>query len=90
MKVSWLLPLMFILAFGFMTGCASSGRELLAERQDQNRSRAAGYAADGFTLDNRMPAERPQRNWEFYYKQCALVSRNPYPNRDEYSCSDPF
>jgi len=91
MKLSRLLLLMSILGLGFMTGCASpSGRELLEERQEQNHSRAAGYATDGFTLDNRMPESRPQRAWQFYYKQCALVSRNPYPNHDEYACGDPF
>lgn len=89
MRVFRLFLILSIL--GWMTGCASpSGRELLEQRQSENNSRYAGYAADGFMLDNRSPEQRPQRSWQFYYKQCGLVSRNPYPNRDEYSCTDPW
>jgi hypothetical protein len=90
MKVSIVFALLSICGFMTLTSCASTGRELLAERQEQNHSRPAGYTVDGFILDNRMPVARPQRSWEFYYKNCTLVSRNPYPDRDEYSCSDPF
>lgn len=73
-----------------LSACASpSARERLDERQSRNNARAAAYAADGFTTDYRSPEPRPFRPWEFYYKNCSLVSRNPYPDRAEYSCSDP-
>jgi hypothetical protein len=89
MKASTLFLALFLLEI--LAGCASpSGRELLEQRQAQNKSRYAGYAADGFTLDDRLPEERPEKTWQFYYKQCELVTRNPYPDRDEYSCTDPW
>lgn len=60
--------------------------------EDRNASanpRHASYAAEGFTLDHRSPEPRPYRAWDFYYKHCTLVSRNPWPVRAEYDCSDP-
>jgi len=57
---------------------------------DRAHPHAAAYAADGFMMDHRGMPERPYRAWEFYYKHCALVSRNPYPNQSEYDCADPF
>ncbi len=72
-----------------MMGCASSTRERLEARQDQGHPRAAAYGAEGFTMDFRSPEPRPYRAWEFYYKNCVLVSRNPYPSRADYECADP-
>lgn len=87
------LALKFMLAIAAMqsilTACASSTYDRLQERRDQNNSRAAGYAADGFTMDFRSPEPRPVRAWLFYYKNCSLVSRNPYPNKSEFECADP-
>ncbi len=72
------------------TACASpSTRDILDERQSKNNARAAAYAAEGFTMDHRSPEGRPYRAWEFYYKNCSLVSRNPYPNKSEFECADP-
>jgi len=78
-----------ITLIGYLTGCASTTRERLEERQNRNNARAAAYAADGFTLDHRSPEPRPYNPWEFYYKNCTLVSRNPYPSQAEYACADP-
>jgi hypothetical protein len=85
----WLSAL-FALLTGMLTACASKpDYERIEERQSQSKARAAAYAADGFTMDHRSPDQRPNRAWDFYYKHCALVSRNPYPNRAEYDCADP-
>lgn len=73
----------------FLSGCASSTYEELQSKRDQGHPRAAAYAADGFTLDHRSPEPRPFRAWQFYFKECALVSRNPYPSKTEFECSDP-
>ena len=74
-----------------LTSCAApSSREVMADRLRGQNARAAAYAAEGFTLDHRSPEDRPYRSWEFYYKHCSLVTRNPYPSRDEFECSDPF
>lgn len=78
-----------VCAIGCLTACASSTMERLDERQSQGRPHPAAYAAEGFTMDHRSPEGRPYRAWEFYYKQCSLVSRNPYPNRSEFECADP-
>lgn len=61
----------------------------MEDRRAPSRARAAAYAADGFTLDHRSPEARPYRPWQFYYKHCTLVSRNPYPDRAEHACTDP-
>lgn len=61
----------------------------MESRNASARPRHAAYAAEGFTLDNRSPEPRAYRAWDFYYKHCTLVSRNPWPTRDEYDCSDP-
>lgn len=81
----------FIVLALAIQGCAtSSTREILQNKQDKNRAHRAAYAADGFTLDHRSPDSRPNRAWEFYFKNCSLVSRNPYPNKAEFACSDPY
>lgn len=75
----------------FLTISCTSGStyEQLQIKRDSGNVRAAAYAADGFTLDHRSPEMRPFRAWDFYYKNCALVSRNPYPNKSEFECADP-
>lgn len=68
-----------------------TARERIEATQDRARPRsAAAYAADGFMMDHRSPEPRPFHAWEFYYKHCALVSRNPIPSKAEYDCSDPY
>ncbi len=80
--------------FGFFalvtSACSTTARERLEARQNKSNPRAASYAAEGFMMDSRSPEPRPFRSWAFYYKNCALVSRNPYPDRSEYSCLDPY
>ncbi len=76
-------------ALAFVSGCSTSTYEVLQNKRDQGNPRAAAYAADGFTLDHRSPEPRPFRAWQFYFKDCALVSRNPYPSKSEFECSDP-
>jgi hypothetical protein len=72
----------------FFISCASkSGRELLAERQSKSKAHYAAFDG-GFYNIGREPAERPVRNWDFFYKHCDLVSRNPYPSKSEYDCSN--
>lgn len=88
-KRQFLAPFLIISLLGMLAGCASPTYEVLQERRDRNNARAAAYAADGFTLDHRSPEPRPIRAWLFYYKNCALVSRNPYPNKSEFECADP-
>lgn len=74
-----------------LIGCSSpTARERMTATQDQSRAHPAAYAADGFTMDFRSPPERPFRVWEFYYKHCTLVSRNPYPDRAEHYCMDAY
>ena len=85
-----ILGLLILLTSAFMHfGCATPTWEQLQERRDQGNAAAAAYAAEGFTLDHRSPDSRPARAWQFYYKNCALVSRNPYPSKTEYECADP-
>lgn len=80
---------LFLLILG-LSGCSSkTHRERLEERQAGANPRAAAYAAEGFTMDHRSPEPRPYKAWEFFYKECALVSRNPFPNHAEYECTDP-
>jgi hypothetical protein len=87
---SCLLIVSLALLSSIVTACASTPDYLrIEERQSHSNARAAAYAADGFTMDHRSPDQRPNRAWDFYYKHCALVSRNPYPNRAEYDCADP-
>ncbi|MEZ0393365.1 MAG: hypothetical protein ACAH59_14190 [Pseudobdellovibrionaceae bacterium] len=75
----------------FLVGCSSkSARSTIEETQDRARPRAAAYAADGFMMDHRSPEGRAYRPWQFYYKHCTLVSRNPYPDRAEHSCTTPY
>jgi hypothetical protein len=79
-----------LLALGLaLSSCATSTREILDERQSRGRPRSAAYAADGFTMDHRSPEPRPYPAWDLYYKHCTLVSRNPYPSRTEYACTEP-
>ncbi len=86
-----LSPLLLSALLTILSACSSpTVREQLDERQNRNRAAAAAYAAEGFTMDHRSPEPRPYRSWEFYYKHCTLVSRNPYPSRDEYDCTNPY
>lgn len=78
---------LFILLF-LATGCALSQKELLEKRQDANRSRAAGYAADGFTFNRPMPEREPNR-YDFYYKHCQLIEQRLYSPSLEFTCSQP-
>lgn len=71
------------------TGCSSSTVTRLQEKRDAGNPHFASYAAEGFTMDQRSPEPRPQRAWQFYYKNCSLVSRNRFPNKTEFECSDP-
>jgi len=81
----------FISFFILFAACsAPTARERMEAEQNRANPQGAAYAADGFTLDHRSPEARPFHPWEFYYKHCSLVSRNPYPDRSEYSCSDPY
>lgn len=88
---------MKILRFSLLLGaflttvhCSSpSGLDRVRQVQDSAKPRAAAYAADGFMAEHRGFQERPYQAWEFYYKHCTLVSRNPYPNRAEYACNEP-
>lgn len=74
-----------------LTACSSpTARQQIEAKQARANPRAAAYAADGFTLDHRSPEPRPFRSWEFYFKHCNLVSRNPFPTQDEYACTEPF
>lgn len=78
------------LAFALLSSCASpGGYERLEQRQAKARPRSAAYAADLF-YTNSPPEERQVRPQTFYYKQCFLESRGSYPNKSQYTCSDPF
>lgn len=83
---------LFIFTAFLLSACSSgpTAREQIEAKQDRARPKAAAYAADGFMMDHRSPEPRPYHAWEFYYKHCALVSRNPVPNKSEYDCADPY
>ncbi len=94
-SLSFVDPLVLFASFIFMlfvfSACSSSSTSSLSKlesRQNSAHPRAAAYAAEGFTMDHRSPDSRPFRAWEFYYKNCVLISRNPYPDRAEYACQD--
>ena len=72
-------------------GCSSlTAQERIEERRSSANPRGAAYAADGFTLDHRSPEPLPYEKFEFFYKHCTLQGRNPFPNRSEWSCTDPY
>jgi hypothetical protein len=33
--------------------------------------------------------ERSKNGFDFYFKHCSLVGRHPYPDKDEFLCSEP-
>lgn len=83
--------LLVLISHQLLTACSSpTARQQIEAKQARANPRAAAYAADGFTLDHRSPEPRPFRSWEFYFKHCNLVSRNPFPTQDEYACTEPF
>lgn len=72
-----------------LTGCAHSGTDLMIERQAKSRPDSHAYAGEGFYNDY-SPKSRDNKKWQFYYKDCELVDRHPWPRRGEYDCNDPF
>ncbi len=64
-------------------------RDQMYSKIENANPRAAAYAAEGFTFDKRQ-VERPNTVWDFYYKHCNLISRNPYPEKEAWSCTDPY
>lgn len=83
------LSLLMSFLGSFLTSCAHSGKDLLLERQSQARPDSDAYAGEGFYNDY-SPEPRDARKWQFYYKDCELVDRHPWPRRGEYDCNDPF
>lgn len=71
-------------------GCShESLRDEMYSKIEHANPRAAAYAAEGFTFDKRQ-VERPNTVWDFYYKHCNLISRNPYPEKEAWSCTEPY
>lgn len=86
--------LKFLLILNLLGGaaCASkkTSKEIMEERNSSARPRSAAYAADAFYLDNRNPADRDVRAWDFFYKHCKLMGReNTAPNKADWDCTDP-
>jgi len=73
-----------------MSSCSSpSSREKVQAVRDSARHKPAADSMDGFWLDHRSPPDREVKHWEFYYKNCTLSSRKPWPDRSEYDCMNP-
>ncbi len=81
-----------VLSGSNLISCASAktSKEVMEERNSSARPRSAAYAADNFYLDNRNPADRETRGWDFFYKHCKLMGReNTAPNKADWDCTDP-
>jgi len=88
-KGQWLHFKLLLLVLILGACSTKSARQTLEEKQYSAKPRGAAYAADGFMMDHRSPDARAYRPWQFYYKHCNLVSRNPYPDRAEHYCTSP-
>jgi hypothetical protein len=76
--------------FLFLTACSTNSKSGNLEAQPTpKRISPAAYAADGMTLDHRMPDSRPYKKYDFFYKSCS-VSRDSFPSPDDWACTDPF
>jgi hypothetical protein len=58
-------------------------------KQDLARPHPAVYGPDTMYWEVKHD-ERPYVRWEFYYKHCSISNQNPYPEKLEWSCTDPF
>ena len=73
-----------------MTACSSpSVKEVLEDNYYAGRAKPAAYAADGFMVDNN-PEAREAKRLEFYYKHCTLVSRERFPSKSSWECTEPY
>jgi hypothetical protein len=88
---------LFGLSMGFLLtqtllGCANkaSPRERMEQRNANARPHPAAWSTESFYLHHRSPPEKEAEKWEFYFKHCRLVQRNPFPTHDEYTCSEPY
>lgn len=68
---------------------ACSNLTPLEEVYSKSKAHHGAFAAEGFTFDRPMP-HHPKEDLEFYYKNCSLKGRNPYPLKSEYECSEPY
>lgn len=82
-------PLLILFCLWTIAGCSSTALERMQRESDRARPHPAGYAADDFTF-NRPRPERSERRYEFYYKHCSFVGREPYPDANMYSCTEPY
>jgi hypothetical protein len=75
-----------------LSACASrlSSREAMDRVNDSSSAKAGAFIGDVFYLDLHSPADREVQKWEFYYKQCELVSRKRFPKKTEHECGEPF
>lgn len=72
-----------------LVSCGSKSKwQKVEETQNSANPRYSAYAADGFTFSKKTP-ERDFIQYEFYYKKCHLVTRDPFPTSQEHQCTDP-
>jgi hypothetical protein len=72
------------------SGCASkTSREIMEEKNSTARPRPAAYGMEHFYLDNRSPADRQTREWDFFYKHCNLMGRDIPTNKADWDCTEP-
>lgn len=92
----WLFRKSIVLLLCFISqhllGCANklTPRERMEQRTANARPHPAVWSTESFYLHHRSPPEKEVEKWEFYFKHCRLVDRNPFPTHDEYNCSEPY
>lgn len=79
-----------LLGLTLTSACSTpSVKDTLEEKYYSGRAHPAAYGADGFMVDHAQEI-REYRKWEFYYKHCALVSRDQFPSKSNWECSEPY
>gem|GEM_PF-5570144 len=81
--------LSLLLAMGVQCANPSSQDRMRAIR-DSSREKPAAIGMESFWLDHRSPPDRQVHPWEYYYKHCTLVGRQPEIDWADYSCTDPY
>lgn len=90
MKKSFIFLMMSLFFVIQVLGCASqTSREKVEATRSSSHAKPAADYMDGFWLDYRSPPDREAQHWEFYFKNCSLISRKPWPDRTEYECMGP-
>jgi hypothetical protein len=92
--MGFILSCALVVLGNLIISCSSNSKKRISieestmARNESARPNPAVYGPENMWIDRAWEQE-PYQKWNFYFKHCSLISRNPFPMTDKYSCTGP-